>query len=204
VVNFNQADIDRVRRLYDRRVEELGDQVKTVGWSSEESQFMRFDILSRGLGFEGKSILDIGCGLGDFVRYAAGRGLTFRKYTGLDISEQLISTAKAKWNKRKDCSFEVGDIDQLESGSDIVIISGALNLKLADNPSYIGTMLRKAWKKTNKVLAVNFLSTYVDYENSLNYHTDPSWAFAECRSISDKVILYDDYPLWEFTIQMHK
>lgn len=52
---------------YSERYYKLGRDVKTLGWGNEEQQFFRFKQVMRIMQCSGKSLLDIGCGFGDFI-----------------------------------------------------------------------------------------------------------------------------------------
>ena len=42
-----------------------------------------------------KSIIDIGCGFGDFYSYLNAQNIILKKYLGIDINETLINTASS-------------------------------------------------------------------------------------------------------------
>ncbi|NVL90353.1 MAG: hypothetical protein HWN69_05065, partial [Desulfobacterales bacterium] len=46
-----------------------------VGWGSEESQKCRFGVLCQLDDLSGKSVLDVGCGLGDLYGYLRNRDI---------------------------------------------------------------------------------------------------------------------------------
>ena len=66
---MKSEDRKNLLSLYEDRFEKYGNDVKTVGWGSIEDQNLRFDMLFRGININNKSILDLGCGLGDLVNY---------------------------------------------------------------------------------------------------------------------------------------
>ena len=56
---------------------------------------------------------------------------------------------------------------------------------------------------SSQCLAMNFLTTYVDYQLEKNFHFKPEDVFSLAKSLTKHVTLFHDYPLWEFTIQLH-
>ncbi|MEO9960450.1 MAG: methyltransferase domain-containing protein, partial [Nisaea sp.] len=90
-------DQEKIISLYESRLDQYADSAKTVGWGSREDQFLRFATLCRGLELKGKRVLDIGCGLGDFVSFADQHTGGDYDYVGVDIAEKLISRAKNKF-----------------------------------------------------------------------------------------------------------
>lgn len=204
---MSKFNLDEVKKFYNTRHQEVGDTLKSVGWSTKESQYLRFEVLVRGLELEGKTILDVGCGLGDFIQFLENRGLKNFSYYGIDISESLIGSARKKYAQNSNYHFLVGDsielIDQLPD-FDLSIMSGALSFKIDDNIGYTTEVMRKLTAKAKEVTAFNFLTSYVDYTLEKNYHYRPEDIFSIAKTITKKVNLYHDYPLYEFTVQLFK
>ena len=77
--------------------------------------------------FEGKRVLDIGCGFGWHCRYASEQKAS--SIVGIDISEKMLDAAKEKTNDSKikyECKA-VEDIEFKNEEFDIVISSLALH-----------------------------------------------------------------------------
>ncbi len=66
---ISELDKNRISQLYNDRFKQHGDSIVTVGWRSKEDQILRFEMLFRGHDLIGKTILDVGCGLGDLIFY---------------------------------------------------------------------------------------------------------------------------------------
>lgn len=200
----DQTDISKIKNLYNGRFLEHGSCLKSVGWSSQEDQFLRFKMLLRGIDITGKSVLDVGCGLGGFVEFCDKNKLSFGKYLGIDLSEEMVSEASKVWVDRSNTKFSDQPLDSVIDKYDVVLVSGALNLSLNDNHGFIRKFVDDSWARASGHLTINFLSTFVDYQNELNFHTDPMWIFGEAKKMTKYVTLLHDYRLWEFTIQMHR
>ena len=198
-------DRQRILDLYEGRLAEFGHDVRTVGWSSKADQWLRFSVLCRGLALDGKRILDVGCGLGDFVDFLESRGCENYRYVGLDISSKLIHEAETKFGDERR-QFVSGDLlDGLDLGTfDIVVSSGALSFRIADNIGLARQMMAAMFGLTREALAVNFLTSYVDYQLPKNFHYEPEQMFALARSMTRFVRLHHDYPLYEFTLQLFR
>jgi hypothetical protein len=65
-------------------------------------------------------------------------------------------------------------------------------------------MLGKMFALASKGVAVNFLSSYVNYEHERNFHYSPEEIFRMARRFTKWVKLRHDYPLWEFTLYMYR
>jgi SAM-dependent methyltransferase len=198
-------DKRRIIDLYEGRLDLFGHDAKTVGWKNRADQCLRFSILCRGLDLNGKSILDVGCGLGDFVSFMDERGFRPREYVGVDISPRLMQHAASRFG-REDRRFLA--IDFLEASDlgqfDIVLCSGALSFRVHDNVTVAETMMRKMFELCREAAVVNFLSSYVDFQLPKNFHYQPEAIFAFGRSLTRWVSLHHDYPLYEFSLQLFR
>jgi SAM-dependent methyltransferase len=188
--------------LYNERFTQFGRDLRTVGWGSRVGQALRFNVLFRGLDPKGKTILDVGCGLGDLIPFLQDRtGGNFR-YIGIDIAEHLIEDARKLYGNG-DCIFFHGDVFLKELPKvDISVLSGALSLRAKGISSYAERTLERMYALSNEAACLNFLSKCVDFELEKNKHYKPelvlSWGLRIARSVN----LYHDYPLYEFTIQL--
>ena len=200
-MNLSAKDKEKILNLYEGRFSRLGYDVRTIGWGDAESQILRFNILADIADLSGCSVCDLGCGFGDMYPYLLRR---FNKvnYCGIDISEKLIAKARTLYPSAK---FEVCDI--LENSCfpkyDYILSSGALSLKLDDHDRYIERMIRRMMEMSIKGVAVNFLSSYVDYQEDKNYHLSPANAIELGRRLTRYVTLRHDYPLYEFTLYLY-
>jgi 2-polyprenyl-3-methyl-5-hydroxy-6-metoxy-1,4-benzoquinol methylase len=72
------------------------------------------------------TVLDYGCGTGDFYRFLQRRGIKV-KYTGVDINENFIDLAKKKY---PECTFKVmnADDDEFEGFYDYIFICGVFKI----------------------------------------------------------------------------
>ena len=188
--------------LYNERYKKFGRDIRTVGWSNDRDQALRFDVLFRGLDPRGKTILDVGCGLGDLVPYLERCTDGDFSYIGIDVAGELIKDARAI-HTGSNCEFSTGDIFSIELPQvDISVLSGALSLKREGIETYARDTLRRMIKLSRKAAASNFLTSYVDFEALHNQHYSPENVFSWAKEYSNRVNLIHDYPLYEFTIQI--
>lgn len=201
---LSATEKQKIISLYADRFKILGRQVKSVGWGSEESQRLRFEVLCRNLNLKGKRILDVGCGLGDFVDFVQDKTAGDFQYIGIDIVPDFIEQAKRDYSG-KNISFLVGDIySEMFPPVDIAILSGALSFHVEDNQKLLHHTLAKMFESITESAALNFLTTYVDYQLDKNHHYNPEDVFAYAKTLTPYVNLFHDYPLFEFTIQLFK
>jgi trans-aconitate methyltransferase len=198
---MKREDREAIVKLYEGRYTKLGNDVRTLGWRSREDQRLRFQVLSDIADLTGASICDIGCGFGDLVPYLRERFRDFR-YTGVDLSPSLVAEAR-----RLHSGYEFHCLDILDADfnlrADYFLLSGALNLRVGDNWALTEAMLSRMFELADRAVAVNFLTNYVTFERAHNYHHSPERVFAFARSLTNRVALRHDYPLWEFTIYLY-
>lgn len=192
----------KLLHLYERRYEQFGYDVRSIGWSSSESQKLRFKVLSDIGDLSGSSVCDLGCGFGDLYPYLTERFGTI-VYSGIDLSSKLIEEARVRY---PGVSFEVRDIltEPVTKKHDYVFSSGTLSFKVRNHEKYVGRMLEAMVAMSKKGVAVNFLSSYVDYRLSKNFHFSPEKAFRMGRELTPYVTIRHDYPLYEFTLYLYR
>ena len=190
--------------LYDDRYAQKRRGHETVGWGSETDQRLRFKVLFRGVDPRGRTVLDVGCGLGDLVPFLDERSGGDYGYLGVDLSEKLIDDARRTFAKPRR-EFRAADILEAElPQADIVVLSGALNFRIGDNVGHAKTMLSRMWQLSRDCVCVNFLSSHVDFQTPKNFHYDPAEMFTFAKTLTRWVSLHHDYPLWEFTLQLRR
>ena len=102
---------------------------RALGWASEENQIVRFEQFVKLFDFEGKSVLDVGCGWGSFAQFLRNKGITVASYHGVDLLE-------FDWDPELG-TFQHGDFLEIKPPTvDIAILSGVFNLPV-DNWEYV-------------------------------------------------------------------
>lgn len=174
--------------------------VESLGWSSEDAQQIRFKVLTE-IGIENSdSVLDVGCGYGDFSFNVGGR------YLGIDLREHAIEVAKQKYNFRK---FEQGDIFGVSEDFDWVIASGIFCFKYDEWEQDTLKTIKKMYELSNKGIAVNFLSACdnpdsLDMPSGMKY-VEPGFLIDKIASkVCNKFTLRHDYELKDFTVYFYK
>lgn len=179
---------------------------KAVSWGSKDSQFIRFKILSEIGDLNNKTILDVGCGLGDFYGFLTkDKNLKLKGYLGIDITRSMIAKARKKYPKAK---FEIRDLlEELpEEPFDYVFESGIFNLKSPNWEKFTYAMLKKMYKISKIGVGVNFLSTWTPFKrDNTSAYADPCKILKFIHShLTSRVILRQDYRPNDFTIFLYK
>jgi hypothetical protein len=84
----------------------LGSTSRGVDWNGEESQTLRFDVLTRITNLQKSkfSANELGCGCGSLLHYFHHHGYSY-DYLGLDISPSMFSLTEPRHKKSECCSF---------------------------------------------------------------------------------------------------
>ena len=196
-----------INNYYTQKVQTHGATPKGVDWNGEESQFLRFEQLSKIIKNNNSSINDIGCGYGKYIDYM-NNNLENIDYMGYDLSENMIDNA-TKIYPQNDFKH-ITKLDEIRI-SDYSIASGIFSVKMQHNEaewlSYILETLEQMHKKSTKGFSFNMLTKYSDKEYMRDdlYYADPLFFFDYCkRNFSRNISLYHDYDLYEFTILVKK
>jgi ubiquinone/menaquinone biosynthesis C-methylase UbiE len=204
---MNLSDKDKIIERYNKRIEQYGSTIQALASGNEERRKMRFQILLECGIQKGDSILDLGCGFGDFYEFlneTLGSG-NFN-YTGIDINSKIIDIARERFPT---VDFRTSDIleEGLNEKFDFIVSTSSFNLKLndIDNYEFIQNLLNVCYKSSSKGVAIDFLSDYVDFKPTPEaFYYKPEEIFSKAKSITKCVTLRHDYPLFEFCLYLYK
>lgn len=200
---MNEEEKKRINERYNKRIAVHGNNIKALASGTEERRKMRFDVLTE-IGIEkNSSVLDLGCGYGDYYQYLQ-QNQFLCNYTGIDINENLINFAR---NRFPETNFKVLDIQNENPGDfDFVVSTSCFNLQLSgeSNYNFIEDIFRKCYAVAKKGVAIDFLSSYVDFKGNPEeaFYYEPERVFKIAKSITKRVDLRHDYPLFEFCIYL--
>lgn len=178
------------------------DSSEVIGWSSKDTQSLRFNVLSQISDLNLCSVLDVGCGVGDFFEFLKER-FDAISYAGIDLHPKMIQLAK---NKYPEGSFKEVELQNFTGQYDYVFVSGAFNLLVSDNIRYFSDQLNFMDRVSKKGIAFNLLSSYAKLNARYPslYYYDPLEVFKLCKNRFERVILRHDYLDNDFTIYIYK
>lgn len=115
-----------VHDFYDRELARCGETAEGLHYQSADSQRARFRVLRELLpqALAGVTLVDLGCGFGDFLLYLQEHGEAPGGYIGIDLHERMVEVAR----ERTGAEIIRADVlsDPLPS-ADWYVCSGALN-----------------------------------------------------------------------------
>lgn len=155
------------------------------------------------------SLLDYGCGQGDFFNYLKLNGMHV-SYYGQDINESYIKYATGLY-KTDSAKFSVVSsiIPELSTSYDHIVISGMFHFKGSCERSVWKSTLQQIiinlFKHTRKSLTFNCLTYPVDFERSDLFYWSPQDIMETIRMDLSRFFKIDhSYPLFEWTCTVYK
>lgn len=200
---MNSADKEVIVGRYRERLQAHGASPAALATGNAERRDIRFGVLA-GIGtLEGSSVLDIGCGMGDFYAYLRERGVHVR-YTGYDITPDFVSLAA---QRHPDARFEVRDVqaDGIPQRFDYVVSSQTFNNRLLhdDNLAVMQDVLRRAHAVADKGVVFDMITDHVDFREERLFYYSPETMFRFAKTLTKRVQLRHDYPLYEFALYLY-
>jgi len=193
----------RIRRHYQPRIVSGRENYDVVDWSSAEAQQVRFAVLADNVPLAGRTLLDVGCGLGDLWAYLKGRGIE-ADYCGVDLLPEMTASAA---EKHPDARFVCGDIFDPDGSAmvvgghfDVVFCSGTLNLELGNNTEFLPEALRRMLELSKEHMVVNLLHARCEMRYPHCAYYDPQAVMEIMEPMNCKIRLIDDYLPNDFTV----
>ena len=171
-------------QFYRRVIKKYGISARGVHWNCEESQYLRFEILSEFIKNDMKDsvIVDAGCGFGEYYNYLYDNDLKPKEYIGIDCEEEMINSALKRFLNTK---FVLKNIleDKLPV-ADYYICSGAMNTL---DEKEVLTFIKRSYKASQKGFIFNFLKEDLLSNVSLNT------VLTFCKTICSNINIKDNY-----------
>lgn len=190
---------------YQKRFKKYGVDPRALQYWSRKWADLRYRQLVEDIDFEGKTILDVGCGFADIIPFISKKAKHFQ-YTGADLVPEFIEVCKQKYPKHK---FLVRDYfgKPLRKSFDIVISSGTLNANIKDPYEYRKKAIKTMFNHAKEVAAFNMAGAHPQPKNMKSnrvYYADSERIIKYCSTLSKNIIVRNDYLKRDFTIVMFK
>ena len=188
--------------IYEELLESFGPSPAALGWRSQITQRIRFEVLAQIGDLHEASVLDVGCGLGDLYEFLRARGLRCR-YLGVDITPAMVAAAQ---KNHPEGNFALLDIltDPPAERYDYVFASGIFNMKISDNEGFVRSMLVRMFEICRRAVGANMLCRCAPRQDRALHYFNPAEMFLFARTITPLVALRHDYHLDDFTLYLYR
>ena len=197
-----QPDVSTVA-WYEEKVREFGFDHRGLGYRSRSAQEKRFEALLALGDFNGRTLLDVGCGFGDFLEFLNARGIR-PLYTGIDICEPMVERCRDRFNG-SDASFIEADVLGYEPPAryDFVVASGIFGLESPEVRSRIRPTLARMFSWSREGLAVNFLSSAAPRHAEGRVYLEPAAVLEMGLALTPAARLDHTYLPNDFTLHLY-
>ena len=191
------------RAWYEDNVRRFGYDHRGLGFRTRSSQERRFGALL-GLGdFDGRRVLDVGCGFGDFLAYLIERDI-HPIYTGIDICAPMIERCQQRFPVSQGV-FGVADLLDYrpEQPFDYVVASGVFGYDAEGARERVRPSLERLFQWARLGVAANFLSQRYRQQVEGRLYVDPAealdWGLSMTPAVRiDHAYLPNDFTLFLF------
>lgn len=177
--------VEQIKTYYQPKLDKDQPDYKVLGWESHEAQNLRFTVLTDNINLEGKTILDVGCGLGNLFQFIHSKNINV-KYTGIDILREMVDRAS---RNNPDGNFMFLDIFNdnpfTEKSFDVIYTSGIFNLNLGNNKEFLAKAVSLFAKTARDAIVFNLLHIASPDREDRYYYFDP----VEVKKIIDDLSL---------------
>ncbi len=166
--------LKEIEQYYKPKIIDGVPDYQILGWENRQAHLSRFQTLMKTVDLSGKTLLDIGCGLGTLYDYIAENKINV-KYTGVDILEEMIRRAR---ERHKGIEFSCIDIfDEkavFDREFDVVFASGIFNLNLGNNKRFIERALDRFFSVADQIIAFNLLHEDSENKEERYFYSNPA------------------------------
>lgn len=201
-------DYKSILEYYNDKLRKFGATAEGMDWKNQESQYLRFDILTKYIDFSNKpNILDVGCGVAEYKFFLESKHLT-AEYFGIDLNPEMVELANQRFDSKVAVAGNILDLSG-EKMYDYVIASGTFNTKLMIEDSewrdFFLRNIEKMYWLCKKAVIFNGMTQFVDWRyDRLYYIHIEDFANFIVTNLSRKFIIDHSYPLFEVTYAIYK
>jgi SAM-dependent methyltransferase len=199
---LSSHDRDAIIARYTERFETYGVDLKTldVGQHYDAQHVVHASIGD----LQGKTLLDIGCGLAHYYEYLRNRDISVN-YIGYDFMQSFIDVDRKRY---PEATFEVRDVtnEEIAHEADYVVMCQVFNNRYADcdNTEVVKAVVRKAFAAARIGVSIDMISTYVNYRVPEMHYFSPEEMFGFAESLTPFVRIRHDYAPRHFTLFLYK
>jgi SAM-dependent methyltransferase len=194
----------RLEALYLPRLDRHRIGPEAQAWPNIFEQSVRFIALAD-IGIKpDDTVLDAGCGLGDFATYLGEHDFQGR-YIGIDALPQMVERARrARFADGFDISFDCADIrDAPERWQADIVVASGIFVEMTEEEAR--ETIAALFRACRRGVAFTSLSSWDRSENAEGFlRLDPLRTLDFCRTLSPRLLLRHEYFYSDFAIYMYR
>jgi len=194
---------------FSRLLSRHGRSHASLEWNSRESQERRFAVMLEAGLRSGDTLLDVGCGTGDFVDWLARHDLDLG-YCGLDLTPAMVEHARARFPALafvQGCLLSETPPPLPRARFDWVVASGIFAHRRDTPEAYMRAMILAMLARADRGVVVNSLSMKAPHAYRWTlFHAEPNDVLAWARAQEGvvKAVLREDYDPNDFSLYLFK
>jgi SAM-dependent methyltransferase len=157
--------------FFDRQLRDYGDTPQAVRWTPE-GQLRRYEAFRGIIGaLNGKTLLDFGCGKGDFYAFLRDQG-DAGAYCGVEVNAGLAALARRKYPEAEFVTLDVEEV-AWERRFDVVVACGVFNLRIGGIAASLRETAKILYGLCRESLHLNVLSARAPRHDVELYYVEP-------------------------------
>jgi SAM-dependent methyltransferase len=194
-------EVELVRSYWNRKAEE-GEQDSVKIDASPRTQAMRFEAFALDHDLTRATVLDVGCGVGDFWGHMQLRGGA-AKYLGIDLSPAMIERARAKYPQASFASLDILE-EKLEPYDYTVAFGIHNNIRMQNGWELLRRVTTRQFELCRRAAHVSLLTDrYQGFEASRQaWRAEEVLTFA--LTLTPFVVLKHNYLPNDFSVTLYR
>ncbi len=201
---LSNHDRNKIISRYSSRFKEYGVDLRTINPGKLNKLEIQHNVHASIGALNNKTILDIGCGLGNYYQFLLNKGLKIN-YIGYDIVEDFIKVNRERF---PEAIFEIKDIsrEEIVHKADYAVMCQVFNNKYdsVNNDDVVMNAMTKAFQAVTTGISIDLRTDYVNFTEDHLFYFSPEKYFAFAKSLTPFVMLRHDYLPFDFTIFLYK
>lgn len=196
------TDERRIASYYDDLVNRYGHDPRAVDASSEASLLLRYQALADVGDMTGRSVLEVGCGLGGLGHYLTQRFDDVR-YLGIDISPRMVEEGR---KAHPGLDLQQRNLLQIDDGDrwDFVLAQGIFYLLGDEAEPQSQRLMAKMFSVAEVAVAFTAISSWSPSHEEAEFYMDPAWTLSYCRTLTARLVLRHDYHPGDMAVYLYK
>jgi ubiquinone/menaquinone biosynthesis C-methylase UbiE/GNAT superfamily N-acetyltransferase len=162
-------------------------------WPNKRGQLLRFGALADIDDLNGKSILDVGCGLGEFYYFCEEKNVNFENYVGVDIHPKVVEQANEKFPELNIVWMDILENDFEANSFDYIIASGLFNVEMEDWYERTRLIVGEFHRICKLGAAMNFLRYREENRNPVSHYEQYENIISIVERFTNRYVVRADY-----------